>query len=179
MFRRVHGIARSPTHDSPSPHMTCTQCKFGFCFGCLQARGSYVQPGEHVQCAQLSATFEQNANRMLADLRNAEKTLARRRAREAMRARQESRATRSMALRLAPMPDVEVRADFFELDFAAPPAAVSATAPVVVVEQSAMTADVTRASATASEPRARQSLLAGAVTHARVPRTRRALAMSS
>jgi len=161
------------------PHMTCVRCKFGWCFGCLKQRGSYVQPGEHAQCARLSSEFEQNANRVMAELRNVEKTLARRRAREAQRARQEARAARNMALRLAPMPDVEVRSDFFDLDFAAPAAAAVVPA---VVQPSAVPAETSATetwASVASEARVRQSLL-GAVVRVRVPTVpRRTLALSS
>jgi len=115
------------------PHMACTRCSFQFCFGCLRARGSHVPPGEHVDCQRLSSEFEANANRKMAELRNVTQVLAKRRAMEERRARQQARAAHAAATRSQPMVDVVVLPDFFDDE-----SPVAVVAPIAVVTRVAV-----------------------------------------
>ena len=53
-----------------SPHMTCRHCSHQFCWGCLRERTTYAG---HAECGAVAARDEAEAERVLAELRRAEK----------------------------------------------------------------------------------------------------------
>lgn len=50
------------------PHMTCSQCSFQFCYGCLGDRATY-RAGAHEGCDSIAAQFEREGFQVLSQIR--------------------------------------------------------------------------------------------------------------
>lgn len=79
------------------PHMTCSQCAYQFCYGCLGDRSTY-RAGAHEGCERIASQFELEGTRVLAQVRRDEKTARRKAELDAQFAvRAERRAARALA----------------------------------------------------------------------------------
>jgi hypothetical protein len=81
------------------PHMTCSRCRYQFCYGCLGDRSSY-RAGQHVGCEAIASAFEQAGLTLLKRLKDEEKARLRK-AKEAARAQQREAALKERAERRA------------------------------------------------------------------------------